>query len=136
MGTNNDVDANNNAIPNGINTFSGYMKTKTASGTAVTAARSMTFADTGLTMNGIVQGRLLGSSSGTTCVGGFLDPCHDISYTSDTYNLNLSSTTAPFTINSTVVSGTRMKDVTLKGTGTVGQIDFSGQLTAKGTRFF
>ena len=62
--------ANNNAIPNGINTFSGYMKTKTASGTAVTAARSMTFADTGLTMNGIVQGRLLGSSSGTTCVSG------------------------------------------------------------------
>ena len=82
-------------------------------------------------MNGIVQGRLLGSSSGTTCVSGFLDPCYDISYTSDTYNLNLSSTTAPFTINSTVVSGTRMKDVTLKGTGTVGQIDFIGQLTAK-----
>ncbi len=131
LGTNNDVDANNNAIPNGINTFSGYMKTKTASGTAVTAARNMTYADTGLTINGAVSGRLFGSSSGTTCVGGFLDPCHDISYSSDTYNLSLSSTSAPFTINSTVVSGTRMKDVTLKGTGTVGQIDFSGQLTAK-----
>ena len=121
----------NTSTPNGINTFSGYMKTKTASGTAVTAARNMTYADTGLTINGAVSGRLFGSSSGTTCVGGFLDPCHDISYSSDTYNLSLSSTSAPFTINSTVVSGTRMKDVTLKGTGTVGQIDFSGQLTAK-----
>ncbi len=50
----------------------------------MTAARSMTFGDTGLTMNGIVQGRLLGSSSATTCVSGFLDPCHDISYSSET----------------------------------------------------
>jgi len=112
----------NSATPNGINTFSGYMKTKTASGTAVTQARNMTYADTGLTINGIVQGRLLGSSSGTTCVDGFLDPCYDISYTSNNYNLSLSSTSAPFTINSTIVSGTRLKDVVLKGSGTVGQI--------------
>ena len=121
----------NSATPNGINTFSGYMKTKTATGTAVTEARSMTYADTNLTINGVVEGRLFGSSSGTTCQDGFLDPCQSISYTSNNYNLNLSSTSAPFTINSTIVSGTRMKDVTLKGSGTVGQIDFSGQLTAK-----
>ena len=125
------IGTENSSTPNGINSFSGYMKTKTASGTAVTAARNMTYADTGLTINGAVSGRLFGSSPGTTCVGGFLDPCHDISYSSDTYNLSLSSTSAPFTINSTIVSGTRMKDVTLKGSGTVGQIDFSGQLTAK-----
>lgn len=121
----------NSATPNGINSFSGYMKTKTASGTAVTQARTMTYADTGLTINGVVEGRLFGSSPGTTCVDGFLDPCQSISYTSNNYNLSLSSTSAPFTINSTIVSGTRLKDVVLKGSGTVGQIDFSGQLTAK-----
>ncbi|MEN3968075.1 hypothetical protein [Acinetobacter sp. BWR-L5] len=107
----------NTSTPNGINTFSGYMKTKTASGTAVTEARTMTYADTGLQIKGKVTGTIL-----------FIPTTLD--YTSDNYNLTLSSTTAPFTINSTVVSGTRMKDVTLKGSGTVGQINFSGPLTA------
>lgn len=107
----------NTSTPNGINTFSGYMKTKTASGTAVTEARTMTYADTGLQIKGKVTGTIL-----------FIPTTLD--YTSDNYNLTLSSTTAPFTINSTIVSGTRMKDVTLKGSGTVGQINFSGPLTA------
>ncbi len=107
----------NTSTPNGINTFSGYMKTKTASGTAVTEARTMTYADTGLEIKGKVTGTIL-----------FIPTTLD--YTSDNYNLTLSSTTAPFTINSTIVSGTRMKDVTLKGSGTVGQINFSGPLTA------
>ena len=107
----------NTSTPNGINTFSGYMKTKTASGTAVTEARTMTYADTGLQIKGKVTGTI--SFIPTT-----------LDYTSDNYNLTLSSTTAPFTINSTIVSGTRMKDVTLKGSGTVGQINFSGPLTA------
>lgn len=107
----------NTSTTNGINTFSGYMKTKTASGTAVTEARTMTYADTGLQIKGKVTGTIL-----------FIPTTLD--YTSDNYNLTLSSTTAPFTINSTIVSGTRMKDVTLKGSGTVGQINFSGPLTA------
>ncbi len=107
----------NTSTPNGINTFSGYMKTKTASGTAVTEARTMTYADTGLQIKGKVTGTIL-----------FIPTTLD--YISDNYNLTLSSTTAPFTINSTIVSGTRMKDVTLKGSGTVGQINFSGPLTA------
>lgn len=107
----------NTSTPNGINTFSGYMKTKTASGTAVTEARNMTYADTGLEIKGKVTGTIFGIPT-------------DLNYTSNNYNLALSSTSAPFTINSTIVSGTRMKDVTLKGTGTVGRIDFSGPLTA------
>ncbi|MGY5392196.1 hypothetical protein [Acinetobacter sp. NigerLNRRAM0016] len=107
----------NSATPNGINTFSGYMKTKTASGTAVTTQRTMTYADTGLEIKGKVKGTILGIPT-------------TLDYTSDNYSLTLSSTSAPFTINSTVVSGTRLKDVVLKGSGTVGQIDFSGPLTA------
>jgi hypothetical protein len=107
----------NTATPNGINSFSGYMKTKTASGTAVTQARNMTFADTDLEIKGKVTGTILGIPT-------------TLDYSSNNYNLALSSTSAPFTINSTVVSGTRLTDVVLKGSGTVGQIDFSGPLTA------
>lgn len=107
----------NSDKPNGLNSFSGYMKTKTASGTAVTEARNMTFKDTGEKIKGKVKGTVLGLPT-------------TLDYTSDNYNLTLSSTAAPFTINSTIVSGKRMKEVTLKGSGTVGQIDFSGQLTA------
>ena len=108
----------NTATPNGINSFSGYMKTKTASGTAVTQARNMTYADTGLEIKGKVTGTILGIPT-------------TLDYTSNNYNLALSSTSAPFTINSTIVSGTRLTDVVLKGSGTVGQIDFNGPLTAK-----
>lgn len=120
----------NSATPNGINSLSGYLKTATATGVATTAARSMTYADTGLTINGIVQGRLLGSSSGTTCTAGFLDPCYNIAFSSDTYNLNLQPATVPITINPTVITGKRLTTANLTGSGSVGQIDFSGQLTA------
>lgn len=115
----------NSNVPNGINTFSGYMKTKTASGVAITEERNMTYADTGMKIKGEVSGGL-----GIGNCGGFFNPCLDIEYESDQYNLKLSSTNAPFTIHSTVVSGTRLTDVKLKGTGTVGQINFEGPLTA------
>lgn len=115
----------NSATPNGINTFSGYMKTKTASGVAMTEARTMTYADTNMTLNGAVKGGL-----GPGECGPWYNLCLTLNYTSDQYNLTLGETSAPFTIGSTVVSGTRMKDVTLKGYGTVGRIDFSGALTA------
>ena len=126
LGTTNDVDAQKNGIPNGINSFSGYMKTKAASGTAVTAERTMSYSDVNQTINGVVRGGL-----GFGACGSWTNLiCADVSYTSDDYNLTLKSTNAPFTIGSTIVSGTRMTDVTLKGSGTVGQIDFSGKLIA------
>ena len=118
----------NSDKPNGLNSFSGYMKTKAASGTAITAERTMTYANTGLKIKGEVEGKLVGGNpNATTCTG---IGCMAVSYESDDYALKLSSTSAPFTIGSTIVSGTRMKEVKLKGTGTVGQIDFSGNLTA------
>ncbi len=122
----------NSNTPNGINSFSGYIKTKEASGNARTAARNMTYADTNLPISGVVQGRLFGSSSGQTCVDGFLDPCYNIAYNSTDYNLALTSTNAPYTIGSTIISGTRIANnsIVLKGSGTVEQIDFSGNFTA------
>ena len=108
----------NSATPNGLNSFSGYMKTKAASGTAVTAERTMSYVDTQLQIKGKVSGTL------------FFIPT-TLDYVSDNYSLKLSSTSAPFTIGSTIVSGNRMTDVMLKGSGTVGQINFAGDLTAK-----
>lgn len=120
----------NSATPNGINTLSGYLRTGVATGTATTAARSMTFADTNLTIDGVVQGRLFGSSPGTTCVSGFLDPCYNIPFTSDTYSLNLDPATVPITINAKPHTLRRQSSVSLTGTGNVGTINFSGNLTA------
>lgn len=117
----------NSDKPNGLNSFSGYMKTKTASGVAQTAERTMSYADTGKEIAGAVKGGL-----GSGACGSWSNlVCSDVSYTSKDYNLKLSATNAPFTIGSTIVSGKRQTGVTLKGSGTVGQIDFSGNLTAK-----
>ncbi|WP_179992637.1 MULTISPECIES: hypothetical protein [unclassified Acinetobacter] len=109
----------NSNTPNGINSFSGYMKTKAASGEAKTASRIMNFAATGQEIEGTVRGKI-----------GSLTLPLDLHYTSDDYTFTLSETTAPFTIPATIVSGTRMKDVVLKGTGTVSKIDFNGPLKA------
>lgn len=111
----------NSNTPNGINSFSGSFRTKETSGIARTAVRNMTFADTGLNIDGRVRGTLLGFIPQT------------VSFSSNEYNLRLESTTAPFTIESTAVSGTRIANntVTLNGSGTVGQINFSGPFTAR-----
>ncbi|OTG77293.1 hypothetical protein B9T33_15305 [Acinetobacter sp. ANC 5054] len=110
----------NSNEPNGINTFSGYMKTKESTGVATTAERVMDYASTGQYIEGAVKGTLFGAEVDL--------PLH---YKSDKYSFNLKSTTAPFTIPATVVSGNRMTDVKLKGTGTVGRLDFSGPLEAQ-----
>lgn len=108
----------NTATPNGINSFSGYMKTKEAKGTAVTNPRTMTYASTG---NKYIEGAVTGTILGQDL---------ELHYKSNDYTFNLKSTNAPFVIPATIVSGTRMSEVKLKGTGTVDRIDFSGPLKA------
>ncbi|WP_180106810.1 MULTISPECIES: hypothetical protein [unclassified Acinetobacter] len=112
----------NSNTPNGINTFSGYMKTKASAGVATTAERVMDYASTQQYIEGAVKGTLFGAEVDL--------PLH---YKSDNYSFNLKSTTAPFTIPATVVSGNRIKDniAVLKGTGTVDRLDFSGPLEAQ-----
>jgi hypothetical protein len=110
----------NSNTPNGINSFSGYMKTKAASGVANTASRVMDYASTGQFIEGTVRGKI-----------GSLTLPLDLHYKSDDYSFILEETTAPFTIPATIVSGTRMKEVVLKGTGTVDRIDFNGPLAAQ-----
>jgi hypothetical protein len=112
------IGTENSSTPNGINSFSGYMKTKASSGVAITDPRIMDYAATGQYIEGAVTGTLVGIPL-------------ELHYKSNDYSFNLSSTTAPFTIPSTIVSGTRMTEAVLKGTGTVNQIDFSGPLAAQ-----
>ncbi|OAL78190.1 hypothetical protein [Acinetobacter sp. SFA] len=112
--------AENSNTPNGINSFSGYMKTKAASGVANTASRVMDYASTGQYIEGTVRGKL-----------GNLTLPLDLHYKSNDYSFTLQESTAPFAIPSTIVSGTRMKEIVLKGTGTVERIDFSGPLKAQ-----
>lgn len=108
----------NSATPNGINSFSGYMKTKAANGVAVTNPRTMTYASTG---NKYIEGAVTGTLFGSEM---------ELHYKSNDYTFNLTSANAPFVIPATIVSGTRMSEVKLKGTGTVDRIDFSGPLKA------
>jgi hypothetical protein len=103
----------NSTTPNGINSFSGYMKVGAATGTATTATRSMTYADT----NQAITGRINAS-------GILLD------FSSTDYNLALSSATATLSTNETVVSGTRINTANLTGSADIGAINFSGSLAA------
>ncbi|MQW91423.1 hypothetical protein GFH30_09920 [Acinetobacter wanghuae] len=114
----------NSSTPNGIKSFSGYMKTKEASGTAITNERHMIYDKN--TFNYPIKGKVSGCLIGDSCSSGL-----EISYESNGYDLILKSAYAPFTINSTQVSGSRMTKVDLKGSGTVGQLDFYGDLTAQ-----
>lgn len=114
MGTENSND------PNGLKSFSGYMKTKASSGVATTAERVMDYAATGQYIEGAVKGTLFGAEVNS--------PLH---YKANKYSFNLKSTSAPFTIPATVITGNRMTSVELKGTGTVDRLDFSGPLEAQ-----
>lgn len=107
----------NSTTENGINTFSGYFQTQTATGTATTAPRNMTFADTGQTINGRIRGTL------------FFVPT-TLSYSSNNYNLALQSATVPFTLTPETLNGKRQTAISLTGQGNVGQINFAGPLTA------
>lgn len=113
----------NTETPNGINSFSGYMRTKELTGTAMTKERQMTFADTNKEIHGIVKGCL---DLLVTCVNLDLD----LHYVGREYDFKLESTAAPFTIAPSVVTGSRMTDVELYGKGTVNELFFAGPLTA------
>lgn len=108
----------NSTVPNGLNSFSGYMKIGNATGTGYTAPRVMDYASTG---NQKLSGRVTGTVFGIPAT---------VPYTSDTYALNLARTPVDLSINGTTVSGSRINSVTLTGTGVVHDLAFSGSLTA------
>ena len=108
----------NTSKANGINSLSGYMKINPSSGKASTAARTMSYNDTGMTIDGNVK----------ACV--FLVLCPTLGFKSNNYSLNLKSAPADIYLNGTTVNGTRMSSVKLDGYANIHQLDFSGDLQA------
>lgn len=109
----------NSATPNGINSFSGYMKIKDATGTANTASRDMTYADTGQMINGRILPKI------------WFIPTIPIGFSSNDYNLKLQATDARLAVDGQVISGTRMSNVMLKGTAYINTLNFAGDLQAQ-----
>ncbi|TCM69828.1 hypothetical protein EC844_10292 [Acinetobacter calcoaceticus] len=105
----------NTGTPNGINSFSGYMKIQDATGTAYTGARTMEYTDTWRTINGIL--RLVKDGKNRP-------------YSSKEYNLNLSRTKANLRISGQEIVGSRLQSVTLKGMADIGNINIGGQIKA------
>lgn len=117
----------------GINSLSGYMRIGSATGVAQTQARQMCYATNqctdgsiGLSTGGVgtnarMTGRLKANILGVQAVGNFF---------SETYRLNLTPANANVVTNPTTVSGSRMTFVDLLGSATIGDIPFTGQMTA------
>lgn len=105
----------NSKTPNGINSFSGYLKTLDTTGVASTTARNMSFNDTQMTIDGRIK--LLGS---------LISP----GFSSRDYDLALQSARANLLINGATISGTRMTHANLTGTAQIGNIHFTGPINA------
>ncbi|TCM69827.1 hypothetical protein EC844_10291 [Acinetobacter calcoaceticus] len=107
----------NTGTPNGINSFSGYMKIQDATGTAYTQAREMTYDDTGM----MLRGKMKLTSS---------DLSSERDYESSEYKLQLSRTRANLRISGQEIIGNRLRSVTLKGMADIGNIDLKGNIHA------
>ena len=118
---------------NGINSLSGYMSLGSATGTAVTEERPMSYSNTtygGKNYTGLGQamtGNLRLTVLGITDVVGI---------SSTDYNLILQSTNAYVTTNPTVVSGKRLTSVQLDGTATIDPVNFAGPMAANVNNVF
>ena len=104
----------NTGTPNGINSLSGYMKIKDTTGTASTTARNMSYADTGMSVDGKIKLGILPT----------------LGFTTTNYNLGLQSTTATLNVKGTTLAGNRMTHANLKGNATIDQLNFGGGIYA------
>lgn len=110
----------NSDKPNGINSLSGFMKTKATTGMGYTNERGMSYNDVGKEITGNVD----------VCVTVF---CGRLPLSTSDYNLNLKSTTAPIQIGATTVNGRRQTSVNLTGKALIDQLNFDGRLKAQVT---
>ena len=113
---------------NGINSLSGYMNIGSASGTAITEARPMSYDDA--TYNGQTYAGLGEPITGNLwlTVLGIVNDVVGVSSTD--YELLLESTSANVVTSPTVVSGRRLTSVQLDGTATIDPVSFSGPMQA------
>ncbi|WP_288454177.1 hypothetical protein [uncultured Acinetobacter sp.] len=107
----------NSDLPNGINSLSGFLKTKPTTGLGYTNSRGMSYNDTQMAITGKVD----------VCVLFF---CGRLPLSSNDYNLSLESTTAPISIGSTTINGKRQTSANLVGKAYIDRLNFSGRLKA------
>lgn len=107
----------NSDLPNGINSLSGFLKTKPTTGLGYTNSRGMSYNDTQMAITGKVD----------VCVLFF---CGRLPLSSNNYNLSLESTTAPISIGSTTINGKRQTSANLVGKAYIDRLNFSGRLKA------
>ncbi|MFW1849896.1 hypothetical protein ACG9XR_04840 [Acinetobacter guillouiae] len=106
----------NSDLPNGINSLSGYMKIKDATGTAYTGARNgVNYGNLGLTVTG--------RAKSTT---GFITA----DFTSNDYALNMGEGSGKLYIKGQTISGNRMTSVNLSGTAVIDNIALGGRINA------
>ena len=110
----------NSAKPNGINSLSGYLKIDPSTGIGQTAARNMTYQDTGKVIKANIDARLCFVLCTTIPLG----------VESKNYNLALESSNANIFLNGTTVNGTRMNSAQLSGYADINRINFAGDLEA------
>ena len=118
----------NSEANNGINSLSGYMNIGSASGTAITEARPMSYADTNYNgKNYAGLGQPITGNLWLTVLGIINDV---VGVSSTDYNLILQSTNAYVVTSPTVVSGKRLSTVQLDGAATIDPVNFSGPMKA------
>lgn len=106
----------NSDKPNGINSLSGYLKIKDATGTAYTGSRTgVNYGNLGLTVSGKAK-----STTGLITAD----------FTSNDYALNLGEGSGTLYINGQTISGNRMNSVNLAGTAVINNIALSGKINA------
>ncbi len=107
----------NSETPNGINSLSGFLKTKATTGLGYTNSRGMSYTDTQMPITGNVD----------VCVLFF---CGRLPLSSTDYNLTLQSTTAPIQVDSATINGMRQSSVNLTGKAYIDRLNFGGRLKA------
>ena len=108
----------NTDTPNGIKSFSGYMKLASASGVAKTAERSMTNA--------------LGNMTGRISIKNAFPLSSDPRpFSSSSYDLKLYQASVPFSTKPMEITGNRMTTVNLIAEALIPEINFAGPLDAK-----
>lgn len=123
-----DASTSEAASKNGINSLSGYIRIGSASGTAVTESRPMSYGNVtygGKNYTGL--GQPITGNLWLTVLGIINDV---VGISSTNYNLTLQEAVANVVTNPTTVSGTRMTSVDLLGSATINPINFSGPMTA------
>lgn len=113
---------------NGINSLSGYMEIGSATGTAQTEARPMSYGNTSFNgQNYAGLGEPITGNLWLTVLGIINDV---VGVSSTDYNLLLDSATANVVTDPTTVSGKRLTEVNLQGAATINPINFAGPMQA------